>query len=186
MSIITGLGLPSFVFIFGDIVNVYTDDNNILDAIRPMCIQFLAIGAAIWATSYCFYALLVIMSERIGKKTRVAYLRAILQQDIAWFDQTNITELSARLSKECQAIQRALGEKMGTIQLSFAMCISGLFFAFFRGWWFSLILLFVFPLLFLNTHLITVAMQSGFTQNLKSYGQSAGYAEQALNAIKVV
>lgn len=29
-------------------------------------------------------------------------------------------------------------------------------------------------------------MQSGFMVNLKSYGQSAGYAEQALNAIRVV
>jgi len=121
--------------------------------------------------------MLVIMAERVGQKTRVAYLKAILSQDIAWFDSINVTELSSRLSKECQAIQRALGEKMGTIQLSFAMTISGLFFAFFRGWWFSLILLFFFPVLFLTTHLIIVAMQSGFLQNLRSYGQSAGYAE---------
>ncbi len=30
------------------------------------------------------------------------------------------------------------------------------------------------------------AMQKGFRQNLEAYGQSAGYAEQALNAIRVV
>lgn len=75
---------------------------------------------------------------------------------------------------------------MGTIQLSLAMCFSGLFFAFFKGWLMSLILLAFFPILAIMTHFITVAMQSGFSQNLKSYGQSAGYAEQALNAIKVV
>lgn len=50
----------------------------------------------------------------------------------------------------------------------------------------SLILLAFFPLVFLATHFLTVAMQSGFSSNLKSYGQSAGYAEQALNAIRVV
>lgn len=66
------------------------------------------------------------------------------------------------------------------------MCFSGLFFAFFRGWLMSLILLAFFPFVFLMTHVITVVMQSGFNQNLKSYGQSAGYAEQALNAIRVV
>jgi len=126
------------------------------------------------------------MSERIGMKTRVAYLRAILQQDIAWFDDINVTELAARLSKECQSITKALGEKMGTIQLSLAMCFSGLFFAFFRGWLMSLILLAFFPFVFLMSHIITVVMQSGFSQNLKSYGQSAGFAEQALNAIRVV
>jgi hypothetical protein len=44
------------------------------------------------------------MAERVGKKTRVQYLSAILKQDIAWFDQISVPELSARLSKECQAI----------------------------------------------------------------------------------
>ncbi len=50
----------------------------------------------------------------------------------------------------------------------------------------SLILFFAFPAFFLSTFLITMAIQSGFASNLKSYGQSAGYAEQALNAIRVV
>jgi ABC-type multidrug transport system fused ATPase/permease subunit len=75
---------------------------------------------------------------------------------------------------------------MGQILLSMAMCVSGLSFAFIRGWWMSLILLFAFPLIFIGTSLISVAIQNGFSQNLKSYGQSAGYAEQALNAIRVV
>jgi ABC-type multidrug transport system fused ATPase/permease subunit len=61
--------------------------------------------------------------------------------------------------------------------LALSMCVSGLFFAFFRGWLFSLALLAAFPILATITHFITVAMQSGFTQNMKSYGQSAGYAE---------
>lgn len=50
----------------------------------------------------------------------------------------------------------------------------------------SLILLAAFPVLFLATLAIANAIKSGFSSNLKSYGQSAGYAEQALNAIRVV
>jgi len=30
------------------------------------------------------------------------------------------------------------------------------------------------------------AMSDGFTENMKAYGQSAGYAEQALNSVRVV
>ena len=56
-------------------------------------------------TDYFYYICLAIMAERIGKKMRVGYLRAILSQEITWFDsEVNITELSARLSKESQAI----------------------------------------------------------------------------------
>ncbi len=50
----------------------------------------------------------------------------------------------------------------------------------------SLILLAFFPVLAVSTHILNVVLQSGFSANLKSYGQSAGYAEQALNAIRVV
>lgn len=113
----------------------------------------------------------------MGRKTRIAYLKAILQQDIGWFDENNATELPARLTRECSTITKAIGEKMGQILLALAMCISGLSFAFIRGWWMSLILLFAFPVIFLGTSLIGAAIQSGFSQNLKSYGQSAGYAE---------
>jgi hypothetical protein len=36
------------------------------------------IGLAIWVTTYLYFTFLVIMSERVGKKTRVAYLKAVL------------------------------------------------------------------------------------------------------------
>jgi ABC-type multidrug transport system fused ATPase/permease subunit len=136
-----------------------------------------AIGGFIWITTYLYFTFLVIMSERVGRKTRVAYLKAILQQDISWFDENNATELPSRLTRECATITKALGEKMGQIILSMAMCVSGLAFAFVRGWWMSLILLFVFPVLMIASMLISHAVASGFGINLKSYGQSAGYAE---------
>ena len=75
---------------------------------------------------------------------------------------------------------------MGSIQFSIAMSTSGLFFAFFRGWWFSLILFFAFPILFFGKFLYMMVIQNGFLSNMKAYGQSAGYADQALNAIRVV
>jgi ATP-binding cassette subfamily B (MDR/TAP) protein 1 len=183
--------MPAFTFLFGDIVVNFTSftdpSHSIVDAINPLCVRLLMIGGIMFVASYFYYVFLVILAERIAKKTRVAYLRSILGQEIGWFESSiNITELSARLSKETQAIQNALGEKMGQLQLTFAMSFAGFFFAFFRGWWMSLILLFAFPVMFIMTGILMKAMKSGFTENLKAYGQSAGYAEQALNAIRVV
>lgn len=75
---------------------------------------------------------------------------------------------------------------MGTIVLSIFMCFSGLFFAFFKGWKFSLVLLALLPVITLGTFLFTKVQQTGAAKNMKAYAQSAGYANQALNAIKVV
>ena len=78
-AIATGAGLPSFVFLFGDIVNTFgpsTDD--IVSKIGPIALTMVIIGLAIWITTYLYFTFLVIMSERVGKKTRVAYLKAVL------------------------------------------------------------------------------------------------------------
>ena len=114
-AILTGVGVPSFTFLFGDIVVNFTDPSqSIVDAINPLALKLIIIGGVMFVSSYFYYVFLVIMSERITKKTRVAYLRAILRQEIGWFESSvNITELSSRLSKECMAINVALGEKMG-------------------------------------------------------------------------
>jgi ATP-binding cassette, subfamily B (MDR/TAP), member 1 len=89
----------------------------------------------------------------------------------------NQSELSARLSKETAAMQRALGEKMGTIILAYSMTVAGLAFAFTKGWSFSLVLLVVFPFLGVTTSLMSKVMSAGSQANMKAYGQSAGYAD---------
>lgn len=105
-SVVSGLGMPSFAYFIGDVMVNFTDPNlDLVEGIRPVLFRFVGVGFAMFLTAYFYYICLAIMAERIGKKTRVAYLRAILSQEIAWFDsEANITELSARLSKESQAI----------------------------------------------------------------------------------
>jgi len=88
-SALCGLGLPSFVFLFGDIADTFEggmDRDAILQAIKRVSLILSIIGAVILLGSYLFYLFLTIASERIGAKTKVAYLRSILNQDIAWFD----------------------------------------------------------------------------------------------------
>jgi hypothetical protein len=61
--------------------------------------------------------------------------------------------------------------------MAFAMSLSGMFFAFFKGALFSSILICYFPIMFGMTYFITVAFSTGFKESMKAYGQSAGYAE---------
>ena len=58
------------------------------------------IGGLVLITTYLYYAFLLIFSENIAYKTRVTYLKAILNQESAWYDLTNPQELSSRLKKE--------------------------------------------------------------------------------------
>jgi ATP-binding cassette subfamily B (MDR/TAP) protein 1 len=103
------------------------------------------LGLGVWLFSALYYSLLMTYAYRVSKKVRVAYLRAILSQEIGWFDSNNPQELSARVSKETQAIEAALGEKFGDVLRSTGLVLSGFGIAFSRGWAFSLALLVLFP-----------------------------------------
>ena len=76
-----GLGLPSFVFLFGDIADSFEGNMNpdqILDSITRVAKILSIIGLGVWLGSYLFFTFLVIASERIGLKTKIRYLKSIL------------------------------------------------------------------------------------------------------------
>ncbi len=76
----SGLGMPAFSYLLGDIIVNFTDPKiSMLDAVRPVIIRFAIVGAIMFLTGYSYFVLLSVMAERIGKKTKVAYLQAILR-----------------------------------------------------------------------------------------------------------
>jgi ABC-type multidrug transport system fused ATPase/permease subunit len=81
-AILTGAGMPSMVFLLGNIIDSFSvpgQTTSIFEAVRVTVIAMVSIGAFIWFVTYIYFVSLVIMAERITKKTRVAYLRAILR-----------------------------------------------------------------------------------------------------------
>ena len=56
------------------------------------------------------------------------------------------------------------------IVMAFGMSFSGLFFAFFKGWFYSLLLLAYFPIMMTASVFIGVAFSRGFSGNMKAYG----------------
>ena len=94
--------------------------------------------------------------------------------------------MSSRVSKEVLSIQRAIGEKLAACINAYAMGISGFALGFIQGWSLSLSLLGLAPIIGVGIVLFFNSAANKSVAVLKSYSQSGGYAEQALNAIKVV
>ena len=113
---LTGAILPTFIWMLGDIFDSY--DPNIepeetRDRIRETCYKMLGLCFMICSCATIYYYLLSGASHMITTRIKILYLEAVLRQESAWFDMTNYTELPSRISKECQSIQRGIGEKLG-------------------------------------------------------------------------
>lgn len=186
-AVVTGCGLPSFAFIFGNVVDAFgSNPIERLDTIKNLTLIMTYVSTAIWVAAYFYTAFLLIFSEKVTLKIKVAYLSSILKQEAAWFDMTSYEELSARLGKESLSIQKAIGEKFGQIWFCFALIFAGLTFATIKGWSFSLTVVAIMPFLAVMVVVLVKFAEKSEKEAIASYGQSAGYAEQALNSIRVV
>ena len=78
---LTGLGLPSFVFFLGDVIDSFgptQDKYEALEVIKDITIKITLIGIAIWISSALFYGCLLAFSEKVARRTKVAYFRSVL------------------------------------------------------------------------------------------------------------
>jgi len=82
----------------------------------------------------------------------------LLLKDGAFFDANPPTEFSAKMAKETSAIQRGTGEKVGTINMGIWSFVLSFIFAFYWGWFFTLLLLVSFPFIILIGMFMGMAM----------------------------
>jgi ATP-binding cassette subfamily B (MDR/TAP) protein 1 len=106
-ALIGGIGLYSYVFLIGDIFDSFKQTTKVEDTIKiisRISLVLTLVGFVSWVFSYLAYSCLLLFSDRVTKKIKVKYLKAILNQESSWFDTINPSDLSARLSKEAAAI----------------------------------------------------------------------------------
>ena len=66
------------------------------------------------------------------------------------------------------------------------MCFAGFTTGLYKGWSLALAMLGIAPILLIGMGCFGATMQKRTIESMKAYGQSAGYAEQALSAIRIV
>mmetsp|Transcript_21964 Transcript_21964/g.16313 ORF Transcript_21964/g.16313 Transcript_21964/m.16313 type:complete len:100 (+) Transcript_21964:203-502(+) len=89
---LAGLGMPSFVFLMGEILDAYSpyiEAKEMEDTINRTCLAMLLIGVYLAITNYFYFSSLLSFSERVSNKMRIRYLQAILQQESKWYDLTS-------------------------------------------------------------------------------------------------
>ena len=177
---LTGMVLPAMIWIIGDVMDSFgldLDPDETRSQIHFLCgIQGVMI-AWTWVTGYFYHSLTLTASVTIAATIKKHYLEAILRQECAWFDLTNYQELQARVTKETQAIQKAIGEKFAQVVFSLGMLFAGVFLGFFAGWTLAICMLLIGPMIAGGFLIFTTAITKGVAETVKSYGQSAGYAE---------
>jgi hypothetical protein len=65
---------------FADIVDTFVEQqtNMIMQSVQETVILLCYVGLAVWLLSYLYFTILALASERIARKTRVAYFKSLI------------------------------------------------------------------------------------------------------------
>ncbi|ELU01162.1 hypothetical protein CAPTEDRAFT_219712 [Capitella teleta] len=183
-AILNGAVQPAFAVIFAEMLGVYAlcpDEQE--DEIAFYCILFLVLGICA-GLGMLFQALFFTISgEALTKRVRRLTFRAMLRQEIGFFDrdENNVGALTTRLSTEASAVQGATGTHLGTAFQSLASVGAGVIIGFVYSWKLTLLILGFLPFLIIGGFL-QMKVMSGFSGK----GQEAleGAGKIAIEAIE--
>jgi ABC-type multidrug transport system fused ATPase/permease subunit len=124
------------------------------DLIVIQCLIYVGIATAILVVSGLQSLLFQYVAERQIHQIRRRFYRAILRQDIGWFDANPSGELSSRLSDDVQKIEAGIGEKFSVVIQSFTTFAAAFVVSFTQEWRLTLVMLAYTPLIVIVTMIL--------------------------------
>ncbi|KAI0246190.1 ABC transporter type 1, transmembrane domain-containing protein [Lactifluus subvellereus] len=92
------------------------------------------IGVGTFVCTYIYMCIWVYTAEVAAKRIRERYLRAILRQDITFFDKVGPGEVTTRIQTDTHLVQQGLSEKVALTVTFISTFVTGFVLAFARNW----------------------------------------------------
>ncbi|XP_023554567.1 ABC transporter B family member 4-like [Cucurbita pepo subsp. pepo] len=185
-----GVGMPLMTLLFGELIQTFgsnQDTHSIVSKVSKVCLKFVYLAVGVAVAAFLQVCCWIVTGERQAARIRGLYLKAILRQDVGYFDkETSTGEVVSRMSGDTVLIQDAMGEKVGkTVQL-ITNFIGGFTIAFIRGWQLALVMVSVIPLLVVAGATISRFMSQMAARGQSAYANAANVVEQTIGSIRTV
>ncbi|EFA83580.1 hypothetical protein PPL_02646 [Heterostelium album PN500] len=189
---ITGVATPAISIVFGQVMNVFTyqelskPDFDIYKEISKVTLNFVWIAIGMFVACYIEVSCWSIAGERQSVRCRKRYLKAILSQEIGWYDVTKSSELSTRIASDTQLFQEAIGEKVGNFLHFSSTFVSGFIIGLVNGWQLALVIISITPLIAAAGAFMTKMMTELTKRGQDAYAKAGSVAEEKIGSIRTV
>ncbi|EZA49880.1 multidrug resistance protein homolog 49 isoform X2 [Ooceraea biroi] len=127
-----------------------------------------------------------ISASRQISRVRKMFLKAVLRQDMAWYDTNTSTNFASRITEDLDKMKEGIGEKLGIFTYLIMSFISSIVISFVYGWQLTLVVLSCAPIIIIATAIVAKVQSSLSALELAAYGQAGSIAEEVLGAIRTV
>ena len=158
-----------------------------------------------WVSHYIFVACLNYAAERQVLRVRQEFFRAVLRQDLAWYDTNTTAEFATRMTEDLNKLQDGIGEKVGMlVRWGWNLCryvrdicrlycarfvVTGLgsfITPYIYNWQISLVLTAIVPVMALMGGVMGMIMSKASKGEMDTYGRAGAIAEEVLASIRTV
>ena len=86
-------------------------NDKFLDKLNYLALILTYISITMFASTYIYMASWVYTGERLTRQIRERYLRAVLRQNIAYFDKLGAGEITTRITSDTHLIKDGISDK---------------------------------------------------------------------------
>lgn len=150
-----------------------------------LTLYFIYIAIGVFGATYIYTSCFIISGENITKRVREEYLRAIMRQNIAYFDKLGAGEVTTRITSDTNLIQDGISQKVGLTLAAVATFVSAFVIAFIKNWKLTLILSSVLPAILGSGSFLSRFIQKYSKQNLDFYSKGGTLVEEVISSIRI-
>ncbi|KAF9557590.1 P-loop containing nucleoside triphosphate hydrolase protein [Agrocybe pediades] len=142
------------------------------------------IGVGLLVTTYIYMTVWVYTGEVNAKRIREKYLRAVLRQDIAWFDSVGAGEVATRIQTDTHLVQQGISEKVPISASFLGAFFTGYILAYIRSWRLALAMTSILPGIIIIGGVMN-KVSVGFKQgSLKHIAEGGTLAEEVISTVR--
>ncbi|KAI0267305.1 P-loop containing nucleoside triphosphate hydrolase protein [Gloeopeniophorella convolvens] len=142
------------------------------------------IGVAMFVCTYIYMNIWVYTAEAAAKRVRERYLRAILRQDIAFFDKVGAGEVATRIQTDTHLVQQGMSEKVALVVSFLSAFITGFALAYARNWRLALAMSSILPMISITGAIMNKFLSKYMQLSLKHVAEGGSLAEEVVSTIR--